>query len=140
HCHRNRSLKKGGITLRRYILFLFSLLLVSGLIAGCSFCNTNLNENSEEDEVVDVVNDSSNENNSASSAIDIELQSHDFDGSEEDIVDMEENGFYKKEGTNLTLPDDFPSDFARAVGMSVDAVIIGEDGTVVGDNTDFRAL
>jgi len=128
--------------LNRYLLSLFSLLLLSGLIVGCSFGDNNSNGNNDKNVVENKgdtntnSNDSANENNSSSSAVNIELRSHDFDESKEDITDLEENGIYKKEGTNLTLPDDFPSDFPIAEGMSVDVVRIGEPGSIVGDNTE----
>src|SRR5690625_3386781 len=111
-------------------------------MVGCSFGDNNSSENNDKNVVEDKgdtntkCNDSANENNSRSSAVNIELRSHDFDESEEDITDLEENGIYKKEGTNLTLPDDFPSDFPIAEGMSVDVVRIGEPGSIVGDNTE----
>jgi len=101
-------------------------------MVGCSCGDNNSNENNDKNVVENKgdtntnSNDSANENNSSSGAGNIELRSHDFGESEEDITDLEENGIYKKEGTNLTLPDDFPSDFPIAEGMSVDVVRIGE--------------
>lgn len=61
--------------MKRYILHLSSLLLLSGLIAGCSFATTDSNENSKENEAVEKADgntsDSSNENSTGRSGIDI---------------------------------------------------------------------
>lgn len=126
--------------MKRYILLLFSSLLLSGLIIGCSSGDTDTRGNDKNKEVVDIVegeaSDTSNENGTSSGALNIELRSHDFDEADEDITDLEEKGFYQKTGTNLTLPDEFPSDFPIAVGMSVDVVTIGEPGSVMGDITE----
>lgn len=133
------KLKIGVNQLKRYILFLFlfSSLLLSGLIIGCSSGDTDAGGNDGDNEVVDgETPDTSNENGASSSAVNIELRGHDFDEAEENITDLEEDQFYQKQGTNLTLPDDFPNDFPIAVGMSVDVVTIGVPGSVMGDNTE----
>lgn len=117
----------GEIKLKRYLLLLLSLFLISGLIVGCSSGDTDASSSSEE------TSETSEGNDLDAKSLGIELRSHDFDEAEEVIDDSsEEENYYLKSGTNLTLPDEFPSDFPIPEGMSVDSVLVKqtESGTV----------
>jgi len=126
--------------LKRFLVLLFSLLLLTGFVLGCSSSDTGSDANDANNETVDKTkedSDTSGGDSADAQSLGIELRSHDFDEAEEEIEDLDDGeGYSIKHGTNLTLPDEFPSDFPIAEGMTVDSVIIGESGTVLGDKVE----
>jgi len=118
--------------MKRHFLLLVSLFVVSGIIAGCSSNNAssdpidvseNVNNETEE-----VTSEDSVGNGADPESLGVELRSHDYDEAEEEIdrfVEYEDE-YYIKDGENLTLPDEFPSDFPIADGMTVEEVAVRE--------------
>lgn len=116
--------------LKRYFLLLISLLVVSGIIVGCSSddASTDTNEVADDsnNETEEVATENSSGGGDDPESLGIELRNHDYDETEEEIdrfIDYED-GYYAKDGENLTLPEEFPSDFPIAEGMTVEVVTV----------------
>lgn len=116
--------------LKRYFLLLFGLLFASIMVVGCSSNNVSPDTNEVDDdtnnETEEVASESSSKDENDPKSLGIELRSHDYDEAEEEIDRFieYEDGYYAKDGENLTLPDEFPSDFPIAEGMTVEVVTV----------------
>lgn len=125
------------VNLKRYFLLWISLLFASVIVIGCSSNDAK----TEANEVVDEKNNDTKESASESSSGDdkdpkslgIELRNHDYDEAEEEIDSFRDygDGYYAKDGENLTLPEEFPSDFPIAKGMTVEEVAVKESSISV---------
>src|SRR5699024_5116928 len=84
-------------------------------------------------ETEEVAAETSSEGGGDAESLGIELRSHDYDEAEEEIDDFIdfEDGYYSKDGVNLTLPEEFPSDFPIARGMTVEIVSVRESSLTV---------
>lgn len=140
--------------MKRYFLLIVSLLFVGAIVVGCSSNDASTEINEAVDEAVDEANDEAVETTSEDSSWDgsdpeslgIKLRSHDYDEAEEEIdrFDDHGDGYYFKDGENLTLPEEFPSDFPIAEGMTVVEVSVKESVIDVllddGGNYTFEQL
>src|SRR5690625_1710258 len=131
---------RGVNEMKRYFSLLFSILILSGFILACAPGVDDAGAENSSAEINDTTEEESDEstgNDASAESLGIELRSHDFDEADEDISDFnEEEKYFFKEGQNLTLPEDFPSDFPIANGMSADSVKVGQPGFIHGDNTE----
>lgn len=129
--------------MKRYLTVLFTMLLCGSLIAACGSNDSANNDEAATDEAAETSNDEATAENSSGEAnealaSDIPLRDHAYDEADEEIEDSDEReNSYSKHGSNLTLPEDFPSDFPIADGMTVDSVIVGEPGSVHGDSIEI---
>src|SRR5690625_1118896 len=122
--------------LRRYILLFISLIIVGVIVVGCSSddADSAVNEANEETDASDEPNEDAAQTSGDIESLGVELRDHDFDEAEEEIDQLIDHGdgYYSKDGENLTLPEEFPSDFPIPEGMTVEFAIVKEDLLEVG--------
>src|SRR5690625_2920881 len=129
--------------MKRYLTLLFTLLLCGSLIAACGSDDSANNDEASTDAAAETSGDDGADedaNGGANEALaaDIPLRDHDFDETDEEIEDSDEREkSYFKHGSNLTLPESFPSDFPIAEGMTADSVIVGEPGSIHGHSIEI---
>lgn len=122
--------------MRRYILLFISLIIVGVIVVGCSSddADSAVNEANEETDASDEPNEDAAQTSGDIESLGIELRDHDFDEAEEEIDQFIDHGdgYYSKDGENLTLPEEFPSYFPIPEGMTVEFAIVKEDFLEVG--------